>query len=142
MHIGNSTSLLKYQGCLITSLCMIYSKFHPFFSYLPSQATKEWKFIGNLLDWSTNFKGMEFVKRVISYNPEEVESYVKKSFGVVIQVQTKTGVHWMAVDGWGYLGKPVCYDPIDGKITYNPYGFLGKYARPLGYAVMQETLQP
>ena len=136
MKIGQSTSFLKYQGCLITALCMVYSKWHP--PYYPSQATKEWKFSGNLLDWFTDFKGMKFVERVWSYDNDTVRKLVKDGFGVVIQVQTKSGVHWLAVWDWGYQNKPVVHDPWDARVLYNPWGILGRYVRPLGYAVLKK----
>ena len=142
--IGKSQSIIGNQGCLIVSLCMLYSKFHPFNNILaPDLMGKKWKFSGNLLDWSTKFEGMEFVERVWTYMPEHAKEIKKYSdsddYGVALQVQTKSGVHWMAVWKWGYLNKPVCCDPWDGDILYNPYGFLGRYVRPLGWVLFKKV---
>lgn len=140
MHINKTNSTLRYHGCLIVSLCMLYSKFNPKTQFFPDFALSEWKFIGDLMDWrKTDYKKMKFLDRIFGYDPVVVEKLVKDGYGIVLQVLTRSGVHWMAVEGWGYLGKPVCYDPFYGDILFNPYGFLGRYVRPIGYAVFKKV---
>jgi len=141
VKIGKSISTIGNYGCLITARCMIFNKFHPGHWYWPDQAAREGVFIGNNMDWvNTKYPGMKFVKRVVGYDPVTVKEWVKKpDFGVVIQVLTKSGVHWLAVWDWGIFGKPVCFDPWDKTVIYNPYGLLGKYRSAIGYAVLEKT---
>jgi len=145
--IGDSKTTIGEAGCLISSLCAIESKWAQYFHTKPDEAAKAWKFVSvpddpepKYLNWiSTDFKGMEFVKRVRKYEPEEVERHCKdEDYGVAVQVQTQGGgVHWMACWGWGTMRKPVCYDSWDGGILWNPWRRNGKYKRPLGYAIMK-----
>ena len=169
--IGRSQSSIGDYGCLITSLCMIWSKFHykapipPHFCHLdPDEAAKTWTFVGiphdknpHYLSWSSDFDGMDFVWRNWSWIPDQiikdprngknlvkqkdlVKSCMKsKDYGVVFQVQTKKGLkHWLAGWWWGVWGMPVCHDPWDGHILYKPWGWLGKYSKCTGFAILKK----
>lgn len=144
VQIGTSHSLVKNQGCLIVSLCMLYSKFHPFNNILaPDLMGKKWKFSGNLLDWSTKFEGMEFVERVWTYMPEHAKEIKKYSdsddYGVAMQVQTRGGgVHWVAVENKSILGWAT-NDPWTGRRLWKTVGFGAPYIRVLGWTKMRKV---
>lgn len=139
--IGQSKSQIKYKGCLITALCMIFNKFHPGHYYWPRTAAKDWAFLGDNLDWiKTKFPGMTFVERTMGFPADKIRDYIKNpEYGVVIQCLTKSGVHWLACWDWGIFGKPICFDPWNGTVLYNPYGYFGKYVRVIGFAVMKKA---
>lgn len=165
IKIGHSKSTLGTNGCLITSLCMIHSKFFPKGYTTPDEAAKQWKFVSvqgdsdpKYLDWkNTKFDRMEFVWRNWGYSPDSLMSdpitktsdiemnIIKRllnsdDYGVVFQVLTKNNTqHWLAGWKWGMFGQPVCYDPWNGHILYKPTGFLSPYKAITGWAVMKKT---
>jgi hypothetical protein len=123
---------------------MIFSKFHPWNDLLdPGEMSQKWKFNNNLLDWSTDFWGMEFVERVWSYNPEQDEEIKKlcKSplYGVALQVQTRNGgVHWVACSGKSVLGWAT-NDPWTGRRLWKTVGFGAPYVRVLGWVKFSKS---
>lgn len=136
--IGDSHSTVGAQGCLICSLCMLFSDFHPYNDLLdPGRMAKAWKFNNNLLDWSTDFWGMEYVERVWSYHPDQ-DKEIKKLcnsplYGVALQVQTRTGgVHWVACENRSILGWAT-NDPWTGRRLWKTVGFGAPYIRILGW---------
>lgn len=163
IKIGSSKSSIGSNGCLLTSLCMVDSKFNPRTHITPDKAVKEWKFVKvqgdgdpKYLDWShTDFKTMQFVWRNWGYNPEQLmtdpitetldleinvlKKLLKSSdYGVVFQVLTKNNTqHWLAGWDWGIFGQPVCFDPWNGKVLYKPTGMLSPYKAFTGFAIMK-----
>ncbi len=165
--IGKSKSTIGGNGCLITSLCMLISKFYPERGfkhyYTPAEASRDWKFVKvkgdsdpKYLAWtSINNSGIEFKWRSYGYEPDRViqdpitreyarereimRKYINsKDYGVTIQVRTKKGgQHWLACWKWNIFNKPTCYDPWDKKVVWNPFGFLGKYSRCTGWALIR-----
>lgn len=168
VRIGRSRSTLATNGCLITALTMIWSKFHygpKNRSYLrPDEAAKNWTF-GSVpgdqtlkyLYWNkANFDGMEFVWRNFGYSPTklmdhpetglvEVEGNIIKrylrseDYGVVFQLQTKLGEeHWVAGVNTSVIGM-ACNDPIDATRRWRTWGYGSKYPRCTGWAVMKKV---
>ena len=141
--IGSSRSTLGLYGCLITALCMIYSKFHPFGPKInPDAAAKDWSYSVDLVDWRTNYVGMSFVERVHTYVPTRDDAQIKKycqseDYGVVLQVQTGSGLHWVAAVGKSTLGWAT-NDPWNGRRLWKTVGFGASYKRVLGWAVMKK----
>lgn len=155
VKLKNSTLTIKNHGCLIVSLCMGISKLNPRTEIRPNDLARLLKFTDanhpygeGLLIWGDNaeqFKqfGIEFVGRYMTANEDDFDNIDRMSESgdhfAVIEVLTKTGGrHWLFVWKWGWMNKPVCFDPWDGKVTYNPYGFKGKYVRMTGYAVFRK----
>lgn len=154
--IGKSNSDLAGNGCLITSLCMVWSKFHYGVDnrdYLrPDEAAKTWKFVAvpgdpdpRYLDWiGTEFQGMEFVSRVrrnvsgfTDADRIQCREFAKmEDYGVVLNVETPSGQHWVTVVG-GFPGNLACNDPWDATRRWKTYGWGTKYPRALGYAIMK-----
>ena len=162
--IGLSVSNLGGNGCLITALCDIWSKFHynpKNKKYLrPDQAVKEWVFTAvrdnldprYLLWTSINHSGMKFIWRQNSWKPKElmtdpetnekmlmgdlVAKYARhKDYGVVMRVQTKYGQHWIACNGRSILGWSG-NDPMGGKIRWAlPY----PYKAIDGFAIIKKS---
>jgi len=151
--IGLSASDLGGNGCLITALCDIWSKFYynpKNKKYLrPDQAVKEWVFTAiagdsdpRYLVWSSiNHSGMKFIWRQNSWKPKEfmvdpvtgekelmgdlVAKYARhKDYGVVFQViNSKGNQHWIAVISKSFFGW-ACNDPWNGKrLWMAPYPY-------------------
>jgi hypothetical protein len=131
--IGKSKSTLGGNGCLITSLCMVLSKFYPergfTHYYTPLEAARDWKYVAvagdsdpKYLAWtSINNSGMKFVWRNYGYQPDRLiedpitkesdiefnvlKKYMKHpDYGVVLQViNSKGNQHWLAGVGKAVL---------------------------------------
>jgi len=124
--IGASKTTLSKSGCLITSLCMVLSKFFPergfTHFYTPAEAARDWTYVPvagdsdpKYLAWtSINKSGMKFVWRNYGYQPDRLiqdpitgskdlefnilKKYMKDpDYGVVLQVINSRGnQHWLA----------------------------------------------
>ena len=101
VKIGKSYSAIGDYGCLITSLCMIWSKFHmrppisPHFVPLdPCEAAKTWTFVKipsdkepKYLSWTdTDFDGMKFVWRNWDYSPNTLIKDPRDGGGIIKQI--------------------------------------------------------
>ena len=120
-NIGSSLARIGKYGCLITSLSMLYSKFHPLKApFTPDKAAKEWKFntVGELF-WSTLFKGMKFVWS--SHTPPNHQKrtiYAESdSYGLVLELNY--GKHFVLLheNTIRLLPWVLVADPYVGKIV-------------------------
>ena len=163
LKIGKSKYTIGTNGCLITSVCMLWSKFHyTGDDYLtPAEAVKEWEFTAvegdpdpRYLVWkSINYSGMKFIWRELGWNPEKlitdpvtgekdltfniVKKYMKHpDYGIALKVINSKGEqHWLAG-----VGKSVfnwaANDPWNGKRLWAaPY----PYTRLDGFALISKN---
>lgn len=168
LNIQDSKYTVGSNGCLITSICMIISKFYPERGfehfYSPAEAVRDWDFTSvpgdsdpRYLVWnSINESGIKFVWRQYNYQPDRLmfdpvtgekdleinilKKYVQSDdYGVVIQVlNSKGGQHWLAAWKWNIFNKPTCFDPWNAKVLWRPFGWLGKYSRMTGWALVRK----
>ncbi len=134
VKIGRSKVDLMGNGCTITSLCMISSKFtHP--PYLPDEGARNWVFDlrGRIIWTRTKFRGFEFVWRAYTNNFDQIKQYANDpNKAVILHVN---GSHWVAVKE--VVGeKIVIHDPWDGK----EYDNLPRKYKIVGYALFKKTL--
>jgi hypothetical protein len=161
IKMGQSNSTLGRLGCMVTSLCMLHSKFHPDNPYLPDRAATHWVFVPvvgdpepHYLSWTqTQFSGMKFIWRGYGYDPTTLitdpvtkekdttlnilKKYAShKDYGVALFVETKKGnPHWLAAVGKAILGWAAS-DPANGKMLwFAPY----PYKRITGWVIMQKA---
>jgi len=161
IKIGKSKFSISSNGCLITALCMIWSKFHyTGKSFLrPDEAVREWKFTGiagdtdpRYLVWSSISSGMKFIWREFGWSPDKiikdpvtgendltfniVKKYMKHpDYGIVLKViNSKGNQHWVAGVGksiFGWAGN----DPLGAKRLWAlPY----PYKRLDGWALVKK----
>jgi len=137
--IGETGILLRRYGCTICCICSVWSRFYPKGTLRPQVAAKTWKFTPNgLLYWSSEFEGMEFVKREY-YVPtnDELALWVRsKERGMILEVDK--GAHWVMV--WYYplsIGIKGCMiiDSLGGKAR--PFALTGY--KCTGFATFQKT---
>lgn len=131
--IGDTELTVGRYGCLITSLCMLYTKFWKKPLY-PNEVCKTWKFdsSGRLLWTQTHFDGMEFVLRGYDYNFSKIKEYANNpNKGVVVFLD---GVHWNAVSS--VIGPwIILHDPWLGKVLWN---WKSIYKEISGYALFNK----
>lgn len=143
LKIGKSKYNIGSNGCLVTALCMILSKFYPERGYkhfyTPAEAVRDWKFTTvpddddpRYLVWSSiNNSDMEFIWRKYAYQPDKLMidpvtgekdlefEIVKKyashpDYGIVVQViNSKGNQHWCALEGKSVFGW-AANDPWNG----------------------------
>ena len=160
VQIGDSPVVLGTDGCLLTAISMIRSKFYPYHLYRkpyvrPDEFAKLdvfnedgeiiWAKIAPVLKESF---GMEFVVREYDYFPSVDDNKLKAycnnpDYGVCIEVLTKTGKrHWLALVGRSYRNLWLGWasnDPWDGRRLWKTVGFGGVYVRIRGYAVFRKN---
>lgn len=129
MYLGNTKYTMGRWGCLVTSITNLHTRFHRDSTLIPPDGAKTWKFTDDgLLIWSTDFPGMEFVKRGYGFPPREFfEENSTKEKGLVVQVDN---YHWCMLHHYGALG-PWLIDPLSGKLAplrWLPYKTITGYA--------------
>lgn len=146
-------STIGQNGCLIASLCNARKKFYPNEEYTPLQASKDWKFVvgadseKHWLVWTTDFPGFKFLTRVRQFTQDDLKKIKtliqSPEYAVVIEVETKSGGrHWIMAKHASMLGGIKCIDPwpFPANIPTQTWGFMGRYMRPTGYAVLKKNL--
>jgi hypothetical protein len=141
-------STIGQNGCLLASLCNSRKKFYPNEDYNPLQAIKDWSFVvgadgeKHWLLWSTDFPGFSLVARVRQFDMAKAKAYMKEpDLAVCIEVETKSGGrHWLMASKASILGGIKCLDPYPypANVPAQTWGFLGRYKRPTGYAVVRK----
>ena len=137
--IGKSHLTIGSDGCALTGVAILHSKFY-IDPINPSYAAKMFEYIQNGRDagkilWNeTVFPGMKFVWR--GYWPENklIKEYAQDpDKGIILEVNYN---HWIAVEAWSILKLRVI-DPLTGKSSWG----LPKGYRITGYALF-EKLEP
>jgi len=162
--LGKSKSTIGGHGCLVTSLCMLISKFYPERGfkhyYTPLEASRDWKFVRipndsdpKYLAWnSINKSGVKFIWRNYGYQPDRLiedpitheanleinilKKYMNhKDYGVTLQVLTlRNNQHWLAGIGKSLI-KWACNDPWNGFWLWSaPF----PYKRITGWALIKK----
>ncbi len=129
--IGNTKLTIGRWGCLICSLCALWSRFYRKGSLIPPEVAKKWKFTKDgLLIWSTKFDGMKYIGRYYhAPTNDNMKKWASKTRGMVIEVNNN---HWVALYYNGFWGAYII-DPLDGKLKH-----LYKNYTPTGFALFQK----
>jgi len=152
--IGMTNVKMKTDGCLITSIAMLRTKFFRAdkFPYIrPDEFAKGLTFNMNAeLIWSkSDFEkyGMEFVWRQYNYFPSihdaDLKAYCENpDYGVLVQVLTYKGKkHWITLVGRSaknlWLGWAT-NDSWDAKRLWKTVGWKGRYVRITGFVVLKK----
>ncbi len=134
--IGKTKFTVGALGCTITSACMVHSKFYPKDFIKPNEAAAIWDFTSQaLLKWTSDFDGMEFIKRGYGYNVQDIKEFAtKENCGVIVQVEN--GTHWCAVSSWNHIfNRPILHDPWTGEVLWF---WTRKYRNITGYALFKK----
>ena len=153
IRIGKSGTTLAQSGCLLTSLCILYSKFYRANYIMPDMLARGLAFTssGDLIWKATDQHGiqllkqygMEFIKREYNYFPNRDNPVIKfysnsPDYAVALEVRTRNGRrHWLACAGKSVLGF-ACIDPFTSKFEWKTVGVGAPYSYVTGYAIMKK----
>ena len=148
LRLSPSVLNIGGHGCLLTNLSSACNTTPDVLVRKLQFTDDDHKYGGGLIFWNDHNKkifrsyGLEYIGRYMSWTEEDFKLNKKYSkdddYTVITEVATGGGDrHWLLNWNWGYLNKPVCYNPWDGGILYNPWGFLGRYPRPTGWLLFE-----